>query len=145
MFTSANFFREFALAGNARFTVVSKKTNARFTFRVRQPEGKPWFVSVLTGADNESDYTFLGTIFQDGTFRHSPRSAIGASAPSATAFAWLWDRTRSNAFDLMPAQVDVHHEGRCGRCGRTLTVPESIESGFGPECINLVGQVRRAA
>jgi hypothetical protein len=28
----------------------------------------------------------------------------------------------------------VHHEGRCGRCGRTLTVPESIESGIGPEC-----------
>jgi len=24
---------------------------------------------------------------------------------------------------------------RCGRCGRVLTVPESVESGFGPECI----------
>jgi len=32
----------------------------------------------------------------------------------------------------------VFHEGACGRCGRTLTVPESIASGFGPECIRYV-------
>jgi hypothetical protein len=35
-----------------------------------------------------------------------------------------------------PAEVDleVWHEGRCGACGRRLTVPESIERGLGPEC-----------
>jgi hypothetical protein len=33
----------------------------------------------------------------------------------------------------------VWHEGRCGRCGRKLTVPESIESGFGPECASILG------
>jgi hypothetical protein len=51
------------------------------------------------------------------------------------AFAWFWDRLRNGN---LPEQVEVHHEGRCGRCGRALTVPESIESGFGPECINHV-------
>ena len=35
-------------------------------------------------------------------------------------------------------KADGWHEGRCGRCGRKLTVPESIEAGYGPECINLV-------
>jgi hypothetical protein len=33
----------------------------------------------------------------------------------------------------------VYHKGQCGRCGRELTVPESIKSGFGPECIKYVG------
>jgi hypothetical protein len=31
----------------------------------------------------------------------------------------------------------VWHEGSCARCGKKLTVPESIESGFGPECVKL--------
>lgn len=139
MFTSATTFKQFALAGNARFTIVSKRTNARFTFRVRRPDGdRPWFVSVLTGSDNESDYTFLGTIFPDGTYRKSPKSRITGMAPSAVGFDWFWKHLAADPFDLLPAQVDVHHEGRCGRCGRALTVPESIESGFGPECIHHV-------
>ena len=33
----------------------------------------------------------------------------------------------------MPANVEINHEGRCGRCGRALTVPESVASGIGPE------------
>jgi hypothetical protein len=28
-------------------------------------------------------------------------------------------------------QIKIYHEGKCARCGRPLTVPESIESGFG--------------
>jgi hypothetical protein len=31
-----------------------------------------------------------------------------------------------------------HHEGKCGRCGRLLTVPSSIESGIGPECSKIM-------
>lgn len=134
MFTTAQSAREFAQAGNARLTIVSKKTGARFTYRVRRPaEDKPWFVQVLTGSDNESDYTFFGTIFPNGEFRHSRKSSIGPEAPSAVGFQWFWNHL---AHDHLPESVEVHHEGRCGRCGRALTVPESIESGFGPECIN---------
>jgi predicted metal-dependent hydrolase len=33
---------------------------------------------------------------------------------------------------------NVHHEGKCGRCGRLLTVPSSIESGIGPECSKIM-------
>jgi hypothetical protein len=34
---------------------------------------------------------------------------------------------------------EVYHEGRCGRCNRKLTVPESIETGLGPECASKLG------
>jgi hypothetical protein len=137
MFTTRQEARKFALGGNARITAVSKATGARFTFRLRRPsEDKPTFVQVLTGSDNESSYTFLGTIFADGSFRYSPKSAIGPDAPSAKAFPWVWNQIQTDG-DL-PETLDLHHEGRCGRCGRALTVPESIESGFGPECINHV-------
>lgn len=135
MFTTREEARRFALGGNARMTAVSHKTGQRFTYRIRRPsEEKPWFVQVLTGSDNEADYTFFGTIFPDGSFRHSRKAQVTEDAPSARAFAWLWSHLRLDG-DL-PQGLDLHHEGRCGRCGRTLTVPESIESGFGPECIH---------
>jgi hypothetical protein len=125
----------FILAGKARFTVVSPKTGNRFTYKVSRKEvdgGKVLhFVKVLTGQDNDSDYTFLGTIFDGREYRRSFKSSIGPQAPSAVAFAWLVSRLVAGK-DL--AGVSVHHEGRCGRCGRTLTVPSSIETGFGPEC-----------
>jgi hypothetical protein len=31
-------------------------------------------------------------------------------------------------------------EGRCGKCGRTLTVPSSIATGLGPECIKSISK-----
>lgn len=124
--------RAFALGGNATFTLLSKATGQRFTFKVRQPkEDSPYFVSLLSGSDNENDYTFLGSIFSDGTYRHGRKSPVSESAPSARAFAWFWRNLDDP--DAM-AKVEVWHEGRCCRCGRKLTVPSSIEAGIGPEC-----------
>ncbi len=129
----------FILAGNAIFTVVSRRTGERFTFKVSQADegrdGKapPHFVGVLAGPDNTSDYTFIGTLFSDGTYRHSAKSRISSTAPSAKAAMWVMTMVRKDPAKLME-QADFHHAGRCGRCGRLLTVPSSIESGFGPEC-----------
>jgi len=122
----------FLLAGNARVTLVSEKTGARFTYRVRQPKADgPHFVSVLTGSDNDRDYAFLGTIFDRGVYRHGRKSRIGEDSPSARAFTYAWDYlARSEA----PPFCQVWHEGTCGRCGRALTTPESLACGIGPKC-----------
>lgn len=130
---SVNEIREFVLAGNARFTLVSKRTGARFTFKVRQPENKPYFVSVMTGTDNTSDYTFLGTIFENSGYVHGSRSRIAYDAPAAKAFEWFYHKVFQ--WNQLPDSLEIWHEGRCGRCGRPLTVPESIANGLGPECI----------
>jgi hypothetical protein len=52
--------------------------------------------------------------------------------------AWTWFCRHLFERDTVPDGLEVWHEGRCGRCNRKLTVPASIESGFGPECINYV-------
>ncbi len=131
--TDVDAVRKFILAGNSRFTIVSTKTGARFTFRVRRADDKPAFVSVLTGHDNETDYEILGTIFEEKKFVHNHRkSRISPSAPSAKAFAWFIERLLTDKH--LPTTIEFWHEGRCGRCNRALTDPFSIESGFGPEC-----------
>jgi Family of unknown function (DUF6011) len=127
--------RIYTLLGNARLTLVSVKTGTRFTYRVRQPgPEKPHFIQLLSGSDNEADYAFLGTIFKGVEYRHGRRSRIGAEAPSARAFAWFW------GLKTLPPDLEVWHEGRCGRCGRALTVPESIARGIGPECAKSIGE-----
>lgn len=122
----------YILAGNATVTVLSVKTGQRFTYRIRQSEAREGrdrvhFVGVLTGADNTGDYRYLGTIFSRDKFVVTKKSAIGPGAPCAVAFGWLFEHLDSLA-------VELWHEGSCGRCGRKLTVPESIATGLGPVC-----------
>ena len=128
--------RAFVLAGNATFTLVSERTGQRFTFRVRvSDDGRAHFVAVLTGPDNGGDYSYLGTI-RNGRYWHGRRSRIGQDAPSARAFAWFAARVIERGRDA-PGMIFMH-EGRCGRCARKLTVPESIARGLGPECAGYV-------
>ena len=126
----------FVQAGNATFTVVSVKTQTRFTYRVRDSEdGRVFFVGVLTGQHNESDYTYLG-IIRDGQFCRTAKSRVSDDAPSVRAFRWVYSQLGRGR---LPNELEFWHEGSCGRCGRTLTVPESIETGYGPECSTLMG------
>jgi hypothetical protein len=130
---------QFVIAGKALFTVVNETTGNRFTFKVVKAEttygqsGNIWFVKVLDGPDNYSNYRYIGMIALDGSFVHTRKSTVSETAPSFKAFSWFWRNV-----DRLPENVKVYHEGKCGRCGRRLTVPESIESGYGPECINHV-------
>lgn len=132
--------KSFILAGKATFTVTSRRTGVRFTYKVakkKDSETGPWFVSVLTGPDNENHYKFFGTIFADGNYRYSmARAKVNLDAPSVLGWDWLWANI-DNA-EKLAAKCDICHCGKCGRCGRKLTVPASVESGFGPECINFV-------
>jgi len=138
-------------AGRARFTVRSKRTGTRFTYRATRPSkeqalasaaqrgysnaSRPVWISVLVGQDNVGEYAFLGTVWPSPNgyaLRRSAKSHIGEEAPSLRAMQWLC-KALNGASDI--EQAEVWHEGRCGRCGRVLTVPESVESGFGPECV----------
>lgn len=135
--TSAADAVAFMLAGRARFTLVSPKTGARFTYRVTEAErGNGWFVGLMTSSDNEGGFSYMGMVRRDGLFHRTAKSRIKDSSPGMRAFVWTLARLRAGE---MP--VEFWHEGRCGRCGRALTVPASIESGLGPECaLKVAGQ-----
>jgi hypothetical protein len=127
---------EFLQGGNATITAVSKKTGTRFTYKVTEWEnGGGFFVGLLSGPDNENSYQYIGIIAADG-FKRTKKTRIANNAPSFVAFKWLfWQLSKGQLLDTL----EIWHEGRCGRCGRTLTVPSSIASGFGPECSRIRG------
>ena len=135
--TSLEDIKNFVLAGNATITVRSGSTGSRFTFKVRTPKKAKspiWFVSLLTGSDNENNYEYFGQIRKNGSFDHGRKSRITTDSTGAKAFSWFWNMIQADRSDVLE-QAEIWHEGSCGRCGRKLTVPASVLSGFGPECI----------
>jgi hypothetical protein len=140
--------KKFILAGKAIFTISSPKDGGKhFTYKVSLPKDRPEsavldfaFVSVLTGPDNTRDYTYMGMLdtrhnaWRAGeTFKPSRGTKVGPDALSWRVLEFflrwfIWGDQK------LPQGYDIKHEGRCGRCGRLLTHPESIDSGIGPEC-----------
>jgi len=131
--------KEFVVAGNATFTVDNGSGNW-YTFKVRGKDldTRPvYFVNLLTGPNNEGDFTYLGLLDPaTGAVRLTAKSRLTDDSKPVKAVRWalrhVWDGRP------FPAPATCHHEGRCGRCGRKLTVPESIETGLGPECAGRV-------
>ena len=131
--------KSFIMAGRAIFTLVGRES--RYTYkitRVEPAEGSQYtqatyFVYILIGPDNTSEYMYLGLLdATSGLVRLTRKSSYKEDSRPVLALRWalpiLWQGRE------LPAPAKILHAGRCGRCGRLLTVPESIESGFGPEC-----------
>lgn len=138
-------FRSFLTAGDAVFTLTSRRTGDRYTYRVArvenmQPRFPRYFISVLTGSDNTRDYTYAGMmrLELDRLVTYQTRgSKIDETAPSWRGFVWLVIAV--NTESDISEQAEIDHLDRCGRCGRALTVPESIRTGLGPECARILG------
>lgn len=142
--------KRYMLAGKSTITIRSAKTQTRFTFKVTQkkdqstelPIANTYYVKLLNGSDNETSYTYMGMIRPNF---HNPKvvefaltrgSKVTTKAESFVAFSWLFDQLSKS---VLPSTVEIWHEGVCGRCGRKLTVPESIAYGIGPVCDEKMG------
>lgn len=145
--------KEFVLAGKAIFTVtlnpelcgVDARTHR--TYKIERvifegegdkPDREFYFAYALTGSDNTSDYSYI--------CRVDPKTGeLVATAKSRSRV----DQTRvwkvlKGALDLVWFELDVEgvevqHAGSCGRCGRLLTEPLSLETGIGPVCRERMG------
>lgn len=140
----ATLLRDFVHAGAAIFTLHSSVSGKRYTFKVSASEPSEqypercWFVSLLTGPDNTADYHYIGRIAKH---RGGLEFRAKHPHPAADAFGWFHPRAVNGT---LPATCGVTHAGRCARCARLLTVPESVATGFGPDCAAMLGIVIRA-
>jgi|ETNvirnome_2_300_1030623.scaffolds.fasta_scaffold25049_2 hypothetical protein len=140
-FETAEDARRFIFAGNATVTLTSLATGTHFTFKVRKKDvddaDAPFFVSVLNGGCAAPpaywpNYMYIGFV------PAAPGSALVAGrkdhpdAPSFKAFDWAIRHLLER--EEIPEQLTIQHEGKCCRCARKLTHPDSIASGIGPEC-----------
>lgn len=126
----------FTFGGNATITLESLKSGKHFTFKVKKAkkddEKSPFFVSVLSGPDNNSSYSYVGVITSDKkNFKLTQKSKVSSDAISYKAFNFFFLQLINGKIH---SDLRVYHSGTCGRCGRKLTTPDSINRGIGPEC-----------
>jgi hypothetical protein len=146
---AATHLKKFVFGGQATFTVVSESTGKRLTFQIMYPKKKiinqngkevkvidresVMWVSVLTGNDNTSSYSYIGFINKSKTaFVHGgEKTRIGRDAVSVLVITKMIKLISEGE---IPKNATFYHEGSCGICGRMLTVPKSILTGIGPDC-----------
>lgn len=125
--------RTFVTAGNAVFTLKSLKTGEHLTYKVRESD-RDGLSFVYARRGSRMDY--LGCLWSGEKYVQSRGSKFDRGEAQAKGFSWFW--TRLSSGDL-PETVEVWHEGKCGRCNRELTDPESISWGLGPVCREKLG------
>ena len=133
--------REYVWAGNATFTLVSKKTGLRFTFKLtakkediaNKLDDVTYFAKLLRGPDNSNDFQYMGVARKPGKFFLTGASRLTRDAASFKALVWFLQEMAQER-PVIGTTLEVWHTGQCGRCGRSLSVPKSVADGIGPEC-----------
>lgn len=144
--------KEFVLAGDAIFSVELPEEApvdleiTHYTYRVQYVEANgrfpaTYFVKLLTGPDNNSNYTYLGKLDEfTGQVQTTAKSCRKQDAYEVRLLNRILARVWCGDHDAYESKgYHVHHEGKCGRCGRRLTTPTSCKLGIGPECANILG------
>lgn len=130
------------------FTFVDTNTNQRFTYKITELRENKYmrFVKLMNGRDNENNFVYFAYIKLTNNsfvYKHGGAKAkVQRSAPSVilfeTVMAYLRARREGRLVGGKPIpdmpQYQIWHEGVCCRCGRKLTVPNSVHDGIGPEC-----------
>ena len=128
-----NDVKNFLFGGKAIFTLKSTVSDKHFTFEVKSAgEDKPdlFYVSLLNGSDNYSNYTYFGYIAK-GKYGYSSKSKLNKSAPGILGFEWFYNNFVKGGIS---EKVEFWSEGICSCCGKKLTVPSSLNVGLGDIC-----------
>ncbi len=134
----------FFFAGRAVLTFRNPETGTHMTVKVKQLKDKKdrkkklpiFYVYVSLLGDNETGYRFAATVFQE-TMTFKLGRDVTADSQLGKVMLFLLHSLHHPAF-LKEKNVTLHHEGHCMRCGLPLTHPQSIDTGFGPDCLEII-------
>ena len=140
----------YILAGKSEFTFLSLKTDVRIRYKlqrkVAEQRGKKgqdeyiYFLNTFT----DGEYKYAGVLFYDDVMRQfkfgrGQRGLLNYSHINIKSLLFVLNQLNIENYNL---SLKVYHVGKCGRCGRKLTTPESILTGLGPECSKKAGVPR---
>lgn len=137
---------EFMLAGKAEFILHSTKTNDDFKFELTKKESREdkdkfiYFLNVLNGYEK----TYAGVVWfdnktQEFKFSQGKKGNISPTEISIRSLMFVLNKLLRKE---IVQYLDVFHVGKCGKCGKKLTTPESILTGLGPVCAKAIGVPR---
>lgn len=122
-------------AGLTTFTVSNDKGD-HYTYKITRKDseqyGEKYFVNLLSGPDNENSYSYMGLLMLNSNLILTRASKFKEESLSVQVFNFAMRILEH--IQEMPKGYDILPAGKCFRCGRKLTTPESIKSGYGPYC-----------
>lgn len=128
---------DFFYGGKAEFVIQSKETAKSFSYSVYgldTDSGKIYFVCAILNQRR----IFIGSIFNKKEFKFSTKAYtenITANSLVVKSFKWLFEVLKYKSIQHFH-KIKFYHTGKCGKCGRILTNPESIKIGIGPVCVS---------
>jgi hypothetical protein len=134
--------QNFIFAGHSIFTIESEVSKVWYTFKMEHPkkDTNTFFVSVLRGPDNTDSYSYVGMVKKNEKFfTLTKASKYKEDSTCVKAFGFFFRNLMKN---YLHPEMNFYHMGYCGRCGRPLTVPDSVQRGIGPVCANLSDESR---
>ncbi len=124
---------------NGIYTIHSGATGDHRTFRISTQVDTAEFapgrriIGLLTGPDNQSDYTGFGFVDDQGI--HVWAKQRGTDMLWEKYAEMLWSLALDAALSPWARQgYKLMVEGRCLKCNRVLTEPNSLITGLGPVC-----------
>ena len=129
MFNTTQQVRDFVFAGRATLTAKSLRTGRHFTYKFKTAKGKDWpFVFVLR---DHGKYDYIGMIDRNLNVHFTKKSKLLVDDIKVKALQFIAKNLTS---DRISNNIELSHNGKCGKCGRKLTHPNSLKLGIGPEC-----------
>lgn len=120
----------YILSGKATVGIHSGKTGNTYWYYVHK-KGNYWKVW------KNNSHQVIATIRKNASERYE---VLGEGSVYPTqmqeVLCYVVYHLENNNLD---SRVTILHSGRCGRCKRELTDPESLATGIGPECRKKLG------
>lgn len=129
----------FITAGKSEFSIKNEVTGTHYTYKVmkaRNPQRDSKAVFFIRVCYEYLNFQYAGCLIigQDNSITYSKgvTGKIDSDAPSIKGLLWLFDKAVHNK--PIDKRMGIYHFGRCARCGKVLTDPESVRIGLGPDC-----------
>jgi len=132
-------FRSFIFQGKAVFTLENIESGNYIVYKVYslkrrrgQPENTRLFnVYVRALGDGWRGNRYIGQVDR---LTETLKTPFGVDTNSVGVRTFNWIIAKWRKLEKFEGKMNMYHMGVCCKCGRDLTVPESINNGIGPQC-----------
>ena len=129
---------------NGVYTIQNLTTGDHRTFNIRtQPHDATFapnrrIIALLDGPDNNSNYRGFGFVEDDGITVWNKYKGRNKKSNFDWFALMIWHiATGQPCREFDHSKYKLHLEGKCIRCNRRLSTPNSIETGIGPICAGI--------
>jgi len=128
----------FLKSGKATFTIKDTKNDKAWTYRARKMKDKEDGFFIHLKIDGK--FSYIGMLWINTKNGIDQLKVVYGKEKSAVLISDSGYQTISAVIYCISNKYTLSfnefwHDGNCGRCGRTLTNPDSLATGIGPECI----------